>query len=336
MVTTRTSAGLGSAGLGAPRPHGGLRGCPRRKGRIPEAFVSAGPAPAPPARAPRWPVRPGEPRKPAPQPGDGNGLIPGLIPGLPLPSTPTIWSVGCRTPPPAPQAPRCGGHRSLPGKPRPSRRALPRRAVQNAPPRPLQVQSCRAAPQRKPSPCRRLPGRPGPAQCHVSRCGSRRETRGREGAPTWPQARGLSPIPVAISTRLGPSRPHLPTRSPRSPVRLPSTAHLRPSFTPACHLPERPTHLSASFSFPRESWGSGGPDPVIFFNTPRRKRLRKEVTEAEKKGWCGGGGVGGKSLSARGRGRPHSQGQAYEEETQRRRRPGSGPTPGRWQDARGF
>lgn len=90
MVTTRTSAGLGSAGLGAPRPHGGLRGCPRWKGRVPEAFVSAGPAPAPPARAPQWPVRPSELRKPAPQPGDGNGLIPGLPEPLESLTTPTL------------------------------------------------------------------------------------------------------------------------------------------------------------------------------------------------------------------------------------------------------
>lgn len=46
-------------------------------------------------------------------------------------------------------------------------------------------------------------------------------------------------------------------------------------------------------------------------------------------------GVGGKSLSAPERGRPHSQGQAYGEETAEQT-PGKGPTPDRWQGARGF
>lgn len=49
------------------------------------------------------------------------------------------------------------------------------------------------------------------------------------------------------------------------------------------------------------------PDLVIF-NAPGRKRLSKEVAEAERKAGVPGeerGGGGGKSLSAQGRGRPH-------------------------------
>lgn len=64
------------------------------------------------------------------------------------------------------------------------------------------------------------------------------------------------------------------------------------------------------------------------------------MTEAEKRGWCAGGGRlaggGGESFGAQECGRPHSQGQAYEEETQERRCPRRGQTPDRWRSAGGF
>lgn len=55
-----------------------------------------------------------------------------------------------------------------------------------------------------------------------------------------------------------------------------------------------------------------------------RKRLRKEVTEANRKAGVQGGGwrVGGESFSAQEWGRPHSQEQAYGEETPRDAREG--------------
>lgn len=65
---------------------------------------------------PRWPVRPGERRKPAPKPGDGSRPRSGVpaLPGSRI--TPTLHTHDLEPtgphPPPAPQSPRPRGHRS--------------------------------------------------------------------------------------------------------------------------------------------------------------------------------------------------------------------------------